>query len=42
MKVTIVADQSIAVKTGASVEGRLLARIAAVTIEGNTVVTPTN
>lgn len=40
MKGTIMADQSIAVNTGASVEGRLLARIAAVTIEGNTVVTP--
>ncbi len=38
MKGTIMADQSIAVNTGASVEGRLLARIAAVTIEGNTVV----
>jgi hypothetical protein len=40
MKGTIMADQSIAVNTGASVEGRLLARIAAVTIEGNTLVTP--
>lgn len=40
MKGTIMADQSIAVNTGASVEGRLLARIAAVTIEGNTVVEP--
>ncbi|MDZ7715320.1 MAG: ice-binding family protein [Balneolaceae bacterium] len=40
MKGTIMADQSIAVNTGASVEGRLLARIAAVTIEGNTIVTP--
>ncbi len=40
MKGTIMADQSIALNTGASVEGRLLARIAAVTIEGNTVVTP--
>jgi len=40
MKGTIMADQSISVNTGASVEGRLLARIAAVTIEGNTLVTP--
>lgn len=42
MKGTIMADQSIAVNTGASIEGRLLARIAAVTIEGNTVVKPAN
>ncbi|MEX2347896.1 MAG: ice-binding family protein [Balneolaceae bacterium] len=40
MKGTIMADQSISVNTGASVEGRLLARIAAITIEGNTIVTP--
>lgn len=42
MKGTILADQSIAVNTGASVEGRLLARIAAITIEGNTLVRPVN
>jgi len=42
MKGTIMADQSIAVNTGASVEGRLLARIAAVTIEGNSIVNPAN
>lgn len=42
MKGTIMADQSIAVNTGASVEGRLLARIAAVTIEGNSIVKPAN
>lgn len=42
MKGIIMADQSIAVNTGASVEGRLLARIAAVTIDGNTLVTPAN
>lgn len=39
-KGTIMADQSISLGTGASIEGRLLARIAAVTIEGNTVVKP--
>lgn len=39
-KGTIMADQSISLGTGASIEGRLLARIAAVTIEGNTIVTP--
>lgn len=42
MKGNILADQSIAVNTGASVEGRLLARIAAVTIEGNSIVNPAN
>lgn len=42
MKGTIMADQSIAVNTGASVEGRLLARIGAVTIEGNSIVKPAN
>ncbi|MCH8495441.1 MAG: DUF3494 domain-containing protein [Balneolales bacterium] len=39
-KGTIMADQSISLGTGASIEGRLLARIAAVTLEGNTVVKP--
>ncbi|MCH8557923.1 MAG: DUF3494 domain-containing protein [Balneolia bacterium] len=42
MKGTIMADQSIALKTGASIDGRLLARIAAVTLEGNTIVRPAN
>ena len=41
MKGTIMADQSISVNTGARVEGRLLARIAAVTLAGNTLVEPT-
>lgn len=36
----IMADQSISVNTGAAIEGRLLARIAAVTLNSNTVVTP--
>ncbi len=39
-KGTIMADQSIALNTGAIVEGRLLARIAAVTLKGNTLVKP--
>lgn len=39
-KGTIMADQSIALNTGASVEGRLLARIAAVTLASNTLVMP--
>ncbi len=39
-KGNILADQSIALNTGATVEGRLLARIGAVTLAGNTVVKP--
>jgi len=39
-KGTIMADQSISLNTGAVVEGRLLARIAEVTLAGNTVVIP--
>lgn len=41
MKGTVMADQSISMNTGASIEGRLLARIAAVTLEGNVVTVPT-
>jgi hypothetical protein len=37
-KGTIMADQSISLNTGASVEGRLLARIAGITMAGSTVV----
>lgn len=40
MKGTIMADQSISLNTGARIEGRLLARIAAVTIKSSTVVKP--
>ena len=39
-KGTIMADQSISLNTGAVVEGRLLARIAEVTLAGNVVVIP--
>lgn len=39
-KGTIMADQSISLNTGATVEGRLLARIAAVTIKVSTIVKP--
>lgn len=39
-KGTIMADQSISMNTGASIQGRLLARIAAVTIESSTIVNP--
>lgn len=40
MKGIVMADQSISLNTGARIEGRLLARIGAVTLEGNTVVAP--
>ncbi|MCJ7448713.1 MAG: ice-binding family protein [Bacteroidales bacterium] len=39
-KGTIMADQSISLNTGATIEGSLLARIAAVTLKGNTIVKP--
>jgi hypothetical protein len=39
-KGTIMADQSISLNTGATVEGRLFARIAGVTLAGNTIVKP--
>jgi hypothetical protein len=39
-KGTIMADQSISMNTGAVIEGRLFARIAAVTLDGNTIVKP--
>lgn len=41
-KGTIMADQSIALNTGANVEGRLFARIGQVTLAGSTVVRPTH
>jgi hypothetical protein len=40
-KGTIMADQSITLNTGATLEGRALARIAAVSMDGNTVTVPT-
>ncbi|OFX34484.1 MAG: hypothetical protein A2X08_10265 [Bacteroidetes bacterium GWA2_32_17] len=40
IKGTIMADQSISMNTGATIEGRLLARIAAVTLKSNTIVKP--
>ncbi|MBK7408558.1 MAG: DUF3494 domain-containing protein [Saprospirales bacterium] len=39
-KGTIMADQSISMNTGAIIEGRLFARIAAVTLDSNTIVKP--
>lgn len=39
-KGTIMADQSISMNTGASIQGRLFARIAAITLKGNTIVKP--
>ncbi len=41
-KGSILADQSISLQTGARVDGRLLARIGAVTLQGNTIVVPAN
>lgn len=40
-KGTVMADQSITMNTGASLEGRAFARIGAVTLNGNTIVKPT-
>lgn len=40
LKGTIMADQSISLNTGVAVEGRLLARIGSVTLEGNTITNP--
>lgn len=39
-KGNILADQSISVNTGVAINGRLLARIAAVTLEGSTLTQP--
>lgn len=40
-KGTIMADQSITLTTGANLEGRALARVAAVTLDSNTITVPT-
>ncbi len=40
-KGTIMADQSITMNTGASLEGRAFARVGSVTLNGNTIVKPT-
>lgn len=40
-KGTILADQSITLNTGATLEGRVLARIGGVTLAGNSITTPT-
>jgi hypothetical protein len=42
MKGTIMADQSISIKTGATLQGRALARIGGVTLQGNVIVVPSN
>lgn len=39
-KGTILADQAITMDTGATIDGRALARIAAVTLDSGTIVTP--
>jgi Ice-binding-like/Bacterial Ig-like domain len=39
---TILADQAITVNTGATIDGRALARIAVVSLDGNTIVKPAN
>jgi hypothetical protein len=40
MKGTIMADQSISIQTGATLQGRALARIGGVTLQGNAIVVP--
>jgi Ice-binding-like len=40
MQGTVMADQSISMDTGATLNGRVLARIAAVSLDSNTIVKP--
>ena len=40
MKGTLLADQSISIASGATLEGRALARVGAVTMDANTIVSP--
>jgi hypothetical protein len=40
-KGTVMADESITMNTGATLEGRVMARIGAITLSGNTIVRPT-
>ena len=38
---TVMADQAVTMSTGATLNGRVLARVAAITLDSNTIVKPT-